>query len=99
MLEIERSASGQRGVEFAAVWLAMLRHALRETTVAPAHAPAHAVQLRGTGPGCEAPARITIVLGLLEKRFPRQPRQDPFLDDELRTALSAPFGWLRPTTL
>jgi len=59
----------------------------------PAHASAHAVQLRGTGPGCEAPARITIVLGLLEKRFPRQPRQDPFLGDELRTALRERFGW------
>ena len=72
---------------------ACFRRALRETTVAPVHAPAHAVQLRGTGPGCEAPARITIVLGLLEKLFPRQPRQDPFLDDELRVALRERFGW------
>jgi len=93
MLEIDRSASGKQGLDFASVWLGLLARALRETSVAPAHAPAHAVQLRGTGPGCEAPARITIVLGLLEKRFPRQPRQDPFLGDDLRVALRERFGW------
>ena len=93
MLEIDRSALGKRGLDFAAAWLGMLARALRETPVAPVHAPAHAVQLRGTGPGCEAPARITIVLGLLEKRFPRQPRQDPFLGDDLRVALRERFGW------
>jgi hypothetical protein len=93
MLEIDRGASGKHGLDYAAAWLVMLERALRETTVAPAHAPAHAVQLRGTGPGCEAPERITIVLGLLEKRFPRQPRQDPFLGDDLRVTLRERFGW------
>jgi ATP-dependent helicase/DNAse subunit B len=93
MLEIERPSAAKPGLDYSAAWLAMLERALRETTVASAHPAAHAVQLRGTGPGSEAPARITIVLGLLEKSFPRQPRQDPFLGDELRATLRERFGW------
>ena len=99
MLEIDRVSAGKSGLEYAAAWLAMLTRVMHSDTVTPERAPAHAVQFHGTGPGCEAPARVTIVLGLLEKIFPRQPRQDPFLDDELRTALSASFGWLLPTTV
>ena len=96
MLEIDRSVAGKTGLEYAKVWLAMLSRALRETVVAAERAPAGAVQVRSTGPGCEAPARVTIVLGLIEKVFPRQARQDPFLDDDLRLTLRERFGWELP---
>ena len=74
----------------------MFARALRETVVGAERAPAGAVQVRSTGPGCEAPARVTIVLGLIEKVFPRQARQDPFLDDDLRLTLRERFGWELP---
>ena len=59
-------------------------------------APAGAVQVRSTAAGCEAAARVTIVVGLIEKVFPRQARQDPFLDDDLRLVLRERFGWELP---
>ena len=98
MLALDRSAAGKTGPTFAAVWLAMFGRALREIGVAAERAPAHAIQVRSTGPGCEAPTRVTIVLGLIEKVFPRQARQDPFLDDDLRVALRERFGWDLPTS-
>ncbi len=98
MLEIDRSGAGKTGREYAAAWLVMLERALRETVVPVERAPAQAVQVRSTGPGCEASTRVTIVLGLIEKVFPRQARQDPFLDDELRVALRERFGWDLPTS-
>ena len=96
MLEIDRSAVGKSGIDYAKAWLAIFARALRETVVAAERAPAGAVQVRSTGPGCEAPARVTIVLGLIEKVFPRQARQDPFLDDDLRLKLRERFGWELP---
>ena len=96
MLEIDRSGAGKTGLAYAAAWLAMFTRALRETVVAAERAPARAVQIRSTAPGCEAPARVTIVLGLIEKVFPRQARQDPFLDDDLRLTLRERFGWALP---
>jgi ATP-dependent helicase/DNAse subunit B len=96
MLDIDRSGSGKTGLEYAKAWLAMLSRALRETVVAAERAPAGAVQVRSTASGCEAPARVTIVLGLIEKIFPRQARQDPFLDDDLRLTLRERFGWELP---
>jgi RecB family exonuclease len=98
MLEIDRTGAGKRGLAFAAAWLSMFDRALRETLVGAERAPAAAVQIRSTGPGCDAPARVTIVLGLIEKVFPRQARQDPFLDDELRLGLRTRFGWDLPTS-
>jgi RecB family exonuclease len=96
MLDIDRGGAGKTGIEYAKAWLAMLSRALRETVVGAERAPAGAVQVRSTGPGCEAPARVTIVLGLIEKVFPRQARQDPFLDDDLRLMLREQFGWELP---
>jgi ATP-dependent helicase/DNAse subunit B len=96
MLEIDRSGAGKTGIAYATAWLAMFGRALRETVVGAERAPAKAVQVRSTGPGGQAPARVTIVLGLIEKVFPRQARQDPFLDDELRVALRDRFGWDLP---
>jgi len=96
MLDIDRSGAGKTGLEYAKAWLAMVSRTLRETVVAAERAPAGAVQVRSTGPGCEAPARVTIVLGLIEKVFPRQARQDPFLDDDLRLTLRERFGWDLP---
>ena len=96
MLDIDRSGAGKTGLDYAKAWLAMFARALRETVVAAERAPAGAVQVRSTGPGCEAPARVTIVLGLIEKMFPRQARQDPFLDDNLRLQLRERYGWELP---
>jgi RecB family exonuclease len=96
MLGVDRSATGKSGLEYAAAWLGMFARALRETVVGAERAPARAVQVRSTGAGCEAPARVTIVLGLIEKVFPRQARQDPFLDDDLRITLRERFGWDLP---
>jgi ATP-dependent helicase/DNAse subunit B len=98
MLEIDRSGAGKTGLAYATAWLAMFDRALREIPVGAERAPARAVQVRSTGPGCDAPARVTIVLGLIEKVSPRQARQDPFLDDELRLALRTRFGWDLPTS-
>src|SRR5687768_10358957 len=61
MLGIDRSAAGKTGPAYASVWLAMFGRALRETVVGAERAPASAVQVRSTGPGCDAPARVTIV--------------------------------------
>jgi len=93
MLAVDRSAAGKAGLPYAAVWLSMLGRALRETVVGAERAPSRAVQVRSTGPACEARTRVTIVLGLIEKVFPRQARQDPFLDDDLRIILRERFGW------
>jgi hypothetical protein len=98
MLDIDRAAVGKTGLAYASAWLAMFGRALRETVVGAERSPARAVQVRSTGPGCEASARVTIVLGLIEKVFPRQARQDPFLDDEIRVALRDRFGWDLPTS-
>ncbi|MDF2771980.1 MAG: ATP-dependent nuclease subunit B-like protein, partial [Geminicoccaceae bacterium] len=98
MLDIDRSGAGKTGREYATAWLAMVERALRETVVPVERAPAQAVQVRSTAPGCEATTQVTIVLGLIEKVFPRQARQDPFLDDELRVALRERFGWELPTS-
>jgi len=81
------------GRELADAWLAMLGRVMRSVTVVAERAPAEAVQLRGSGPGSDAPARVVIVLGLLEKCFPRQPRQDPLLDDAVRRRLRQQYGW------
>jgi RecB family exonuclease len=96
MLEIDRSSAGKTGLAYAAAWLAMFARALGETVVVAERALAGVVQVRSTGPGCEASARVTIVLGLIEKMFPRQARQDPFLDDDVRLALRERFGWELP---
>jgi RecB family exonuclease len=96
MLAVDRSATGKKGIAFASAWLAMFARALRETDVGAERRPANAVQVRSTGPGCDAPARVTIVLGLIEKIFPRQARQDPFLDDDLRLVLREQYGWELP---
>lgn len=93
LLDIERAPASKRGLALAEAWLAMFTRVMRSRTVHADHPPAGAVQLRGTGPGSDAPTRVTIVLGLLEKSFPRQPRQDPFLDDDVRRALRTEHGW------
>jgi ATP-dependent helicase/DNAse subunit B len=98
LLDIDRAAHGKVGLDYASAWLAMLDRTLRETAIAVERPPAHAVQFRGTGPGCEAPVRVAIVLGLIEKVFPRQARQDPFLDDALRLTLRGKYGWHLPTS-
>ena len=96
MLGIDGSGAGKSGLAFAAAWHTMFGRALRETIVGAERAPARAVQVRSTGAGCEAPARVTIILGLIEKVFPRQARQDPFLDDDLRLVLRERYGWDLP---
>lgn len=98
LLDIERAPATKRGLALAEAWLAMLTRVLDSRAVHADHPPAGAVQLRGTGPGSDAPARVTIVLGLLEKSFPRQLRQDPFLDDDVRRALRDDRGWSLQTS-
>lgn len=98
MLEVAPGAAAHAGLPFAERWLTMFARALRSSTVTPERAPAHAVQFRHTGPGGDAPAKVTIVLGLVEKIFPRQARQDPFLGDDLRSAARSRFGWELATT-
>ena len=88
--------SGTRGLPLAHAWLAVLRRVLETETVSNRASPANAVRVVGSGPGAPQPAAVTIVLGLIEKLFPKQGRQDAFLRDDLRRALREAHDWHLP---
>ena len=77
-------------------WTRMLRRALDATPALSEVAPADAVVVTGTGPGMNRQAGVVIVLGLLERMFPRAARQDPLLKDDLRRELGRARGWELP---
>lgn len=86
------------GAVLAERWLSILGTAFRSVS-AGARVPASgAVRVVGVAGACTRPARVTLVLGLLEKAFPRQVRQDPFLHDALRRSLRERRGWHLPGT-
>ncbi|HEX5437201.1 MAG TPA: PD-(D/E)XK nuclease family protein [Gemmatimonadaceae bacterium] len=70
-------------------WARDLRALMMNTELQIGSAPARGVRLEP--PGAIEPAQIVVVLGLVEKRFPRAPRQDPFLPDDMRQALGTHF--------
>lgn len=76
----------------------MLRRALDSASVPGDIAPADAVSVTGTGPGTNRQAKVVIVLGLLERQFPRAVRQDPLLKDSLRRELHRVRGWELPVS-
>jgi hypothetical protein len=90
----ERTAPG---LALARQWLSTFRQALRATGTRGAHAPRDVVRVVDTRAGATTPARITLVLGLAEKRFPRAIRQDALLNDRLRQRLRDRFGWYLPS--
>lgn len=79
-------------------WARMLRRALDSASVPGDIAPADAVSVTGTGPGTNRQAKVVIVLGLLERQFPRAVRQDPLLKDSLRRELHRVRGWELPVS-
>lgn len=95
---MDAGGGGKWGRNLVEEWARMLRRALESGTVAGAAASADAVSVVGTGPGMNRPARVTIVMGLLERQFPRASRQDPLLRDELRRDLARTRGWELPTS-
>lgn len=98
LLVIDPALAARRGVALADGWLALFRRALDAQSPGMERPLADAVRVAGTAAGDGQPARVTIVLGLLEKRFPRQHRQDPFLRDDVRRHLNATLGLALPTT-
>ena len=98
MLRVDPPRGNPSGLAAAEAWARHLRAAMTGTSLDVERPPADAVRVVGTGCGCDQPARITIVLGLLEKRFPRQLRQDAFLGDEVRRLLRDDSGWALPTS-
>lgn len=98
LLRVERALEAKRGAALADGWLTLLRRALDAESPGMERPVADAVRVVGTAAGDGQPARVTIVLGLLEKRFPRQHRQDPFLRDDVRRHLRAALGLELPTT-
>lgn len=69
-------------------WRMLFERALFAHPGAPMPAGADMVRVAGASAGDGQPARVTIILGLQQKLFPRQPRQDPFLRDTDRRHLT-----------
>lgn len=82
------STNIERGPAFATAWLSLFRRALDSESPGRGRPTADAVRVGGTTAGDGQSARITIILGLQQKTFPRQPRQDPFLRDAVRVRLA-----------
>ncbi|MFW5952356.1 MAG: PD-(D/E)XK nuclease family protein, partial [Gemmatimonadota bacterium] len=75
-------------------WLEALRRLVRETSLQVGSAPQRGVVI--AAPDRVEPSAVVIVSGLTERRFPRTPRQDPFLQDGVLRRLAG--GWLPPAT-
>lgn len=82
------SSNIERGSTFATAWLSLFRRALDSESPGRGRPIADAVRVSGTTAGDGHPARITIILGLQQNTFPRQPRQDPFLRDAVKDRLA-----------
>ncbi|MBC7789477.1 MAG: PD-(D/E)XK nuclease family protein [Anaerolineae bacterium] len=98
LMEATGLTAGQKGRPLAQLWLSTLRRALESARIGGRAAPAAGVRVAGTGAGYESASRVTIVLGMSEKLFPRQARQDPFLRDATKRALRASSGWELPSS-
>jgi ATP-dependent helicase/nuclease subunit B len=81
------SGTSARG-SFAISWLALFTRALGAESLRSAHESTDLVRVTGTSAGDGQAARVTIILGLQQKVFPRQPRQNPFLRDAARALLA-----------
>lgn len=92
LLRLDGALAAKRGLPLAEGWLSLFRRALDGESPGTNRPMADAVRVVGTAAGDGQPAKVTIVLGLLEKVFPRQHRQDPFLRDDVRRRLSAGLG-------
>ncbi|MGI9077890.1 MAG: PD-(D/E)XK nuclease family protein, partial [Gemmatimonadaceae bacterium] len=90
--------TNKKGRSLAQLWLSTLRRALESARVRGSVARAAGVRILGTGAGCETESRVALVLGMSEKLFPRQARQDPFLRDATRRALRESNGWELPSS-
>ena len=91
-------SSGEAGRALARLWLSTLRRSFESARIGGRVAPAAGVRVRGTSAGSEAENRIVIVLGMSEKLFLRQARQDPFLRDFTKRALRDSNGWELPSS-
>ena len=98
LLRLDTALAAKRGIPFAEGWLALFRRALDAESPGAERPVADAVRVAGTAAGDGQRAKVTIVLGLLEKVFPRQHRQDPFLRDDVRRRISAELGIELKTT-
>jgi ATP-dependent helicase/nuclease subunit B len=98
LLRLSGPPARLRGPALAERWLAVLTLALRSAGVPASPPAAGAVRVVGVGGACARPARVSLVLGLQEKAFPRQSRQDVFLRDDLRRALRERRGWFLPSS-
>ncbi|MGI8510029.1 MAG: PD-(D/E)XK nuclease family protein [Gemmatimonadaceae bacterium] len=78
----------ERGPAFATAWLSLFRRALDSESPGRGRPSADAVRVGGTAAGDGQPAQITIILGLQQKTFPQQSRQDPFLRDAVKYRLA-----------
>jgi hypothetical protein len=96
LLALVQPEPAAAGLPLARQWLATFGQALRSTGTRGAHAPRGVVRVVDTRVGSAVPARITLVLGLAEGRFPRAIRQDALLTDRLRQRLRERFGWHLP---
>ena len=94
LLQIEGIADGVTGSALAARWVATFAGCLSTIRIRGQSPVTGAVRVAGTM--AARPARVTLVLGLLEKEFPRAARQDVFLRDEVRRALREREGWHLP---
>jgi hypothetical protein len=98
LLRVDPANATLRGIPLAERWLALFRRAIADQPAGTDRPTADAVRVVGTVAGDGQPAKVTIVLGLLEKSFPRQPRQDPFVRDDVRRRLAETSGIVLPTT-
>ena len=73
---------------FVAEWLPLFARALTAESPGPEQSGADLVRVAGASAGDGQPAKITIILGLQQKVFPRQPHQNPFLRDSVRDQLA-----------
>lgn len=92
LLRVDPALAGARGLALAEGWLALFRRALAAESTGAERPTADAVRVVGTGAGDGQPAKVTIVLGLLERSFPREPKQDPVLRDAVRRRLRETSG-------
>ncbi len=91
MLNADASSGADAQLSFAERWISLFARALDDETLQRSHSGDDIVRIAGASAGDGQPATVTIILGLRQQAFPRQPRQDPFLRDTLRTRL-ADFG-------
>lgn len=85
-----RASAGEPGHApgFATTWLTLFRRALDSVPPGRAIRTTNNVRVSGCSAGDGQPARVTILLGLQQRVFPRQPRQNVFLRDSVRKRLS-----------